>query len=39
MQPIKGLEWTFNTVASAYEKLRPGYAGNNTQLKPQVLLP
>ena len=25
MQPIKGLEWTFNTVASAYEKLRPGY--------------
>lgn len=22
---IKGLEWTFDTVASTYEKLRPGY--------------
>lgn len=25
MPAIKGLEWTFNTVASTYEKLRPGY--------------
>ena len=25
MPVIKGLEWTFDTVASAYEKLRPGY--------------
>jgi len=25
MSAIKGLEWTFDTVASAYEKLRPGY--------------
>lgn len=24
---IKGLEWTFDTVASTYEKLRPGYNG------------
>lgn len=22
---VKGLEWTFDTVASTYEKLRPGY--------------
>lgn len=25
MPVIKGLEWTFDTVASKYEKLRPGY--------------
>lgn len=25
MPIIKGLEWTFDTVASKYEKLRPGY--------------
>lgn len=25
MPVIKGLEWTFDTVASVYEKLRPGY--------------
>lgn len=25
MPSIKGLEWTFDTVASVYEKLRPGY--------------
>jgi len=25
MPALKGLEWTFDTVASAYEKLRPGY--------------
>ena len=25
MTAIKGLEWTFDTVASKYEKLRPGY--------------
>lgn len=25
MQTIQGLEWTFDTVASAYEKFRPGY--------------
>ncbi len=25
MPVIKGLEWTFNTVAETYEKLRPGY--------------
>ena len=25
MPVIKGLEWTFDTVASTYEKLRPGY--------------
>ena len=25
MPVIKGLEWTFDTVASRYEKLRPGY--------------
>ena len=25
MPIIKGLEWTFDTVASAYEKWRPGY--------------
>lgn len=25
MAIIKGLEWTFDTVAGKYEKLRPGY--------------
>ena len=25
MPVIKGLEWTFDTVAPIYEKLRPGY--------------
>lgn len=25
MPAMKGLEWTFDTVASVYEKLRPGY--------------
>lgn len=25
MAVIKGLEWTFDTVASSYERLRPGY--------------
>ncbi len=25
MAMLKGLEWTFDTVASTYEKLRPGY--------------
>ena len=25
MGSIQGLEWTFDTVASTYEKLRPGY--------------
>ena len=25
MSILKGLEWTFDTVASTYEKLRPGY--------------
>lgn len=25
MPVIKGLEWTFDTKASLYEKLRPGY--------------
>lgn len=25
MPSLKGLEWTFDTVASTYEKLRPGY--------------
>ncbi len=25
MPTIKGLEWTFDTVAATYEKLRPGY--------------
>lgn len=25
MSVLKGLEWTFDTVASTYEKLRPGY--------------
>jgi hypothetical protein len=25
MPVIKGLEWAFDTVASTYEKLRPGY--------------
>ena len=25
MQTIQGLEWTFDTVASTYEKFRPGY--------------
>ncbi|MBQ9106343.1 MAG: class I SAM-dependent methyltransferase [Clostridia bacterium] len=27
MPAIKGLEWTFDTVADKYEKLRPGYVG------------
>lgn len=27
MPALKGLEWTFDTVASEYEKLRPGYVG------------
>lgn len=26
MSVLKGLEWTFDTVASTYEKMRPGYA-------------
>jgi len=25
MTVIKGLEWTFNTEAEKYEKMRPGY--------------
>ena len=25
MPVIKGLEWTFDTVAGKYEKIRPGY--------------
>ena len=25
MPTLKGLEWTFDMVASTYEKLRPGY--------------
>ena len=25
MPVIKGLEWTFDTVAARYEKFRPGY--------------
>ena len=25
MAMIKGLEWTFDTVASGYDKMRPGY--------------
>ncbi len=25
MPVIKGLEWTFNTQAHNYEKMRPGY--------------
>ena len=25
MSIIKGLEWTFNSVAEKYEKMRPGY--------------
>ena len=25
MATIKGLEWTFDTTASLYEKMRPGY--------------
>ena len=25
MREKKGLEWTFDTVASTYEKLRPSY--------------
>lgn len=25
MAVMKGLEWTFDTVASTYEKFRPGY--------------
>lgn len=25
MPGMKGLEWTFDTVASTYEKYRPGY--------------
>lgn len=25
MSIIKGLEWTFNTEAEKYEKMRPGY--------------
>ncbi|MBQ7688329.1 MAG: class I SAM-dependent methyltransferase, partial [Clostridia bacterium] len=25
MSAQKGLEWTFDTVAATYEKLRPGY--------------
>ena len=28
MPIIKGLEWTFDTVAAAYEKWRPGYPGS-----------
>ena len=26
MDVLKGLEWTFDTKASLYERLRPGYA-------------
>ena len=25
MSAIKGLEWTFDTVAARYERFRPGY--------------
>jgi len=28
MPVINGLEWTFDTVASVYEKMRPGYAAD-----------
>lgn len=34
MPVIKGLEWTFNTVAEKYEKMRPGYV---SQLYDDVL--
>lgn len=29
---LKGLEWTFDTVASTYEKLRPGYVDELYQM-------
>lgn len=32
MPVIKGLEWTFDTVASKYEKLRPGYTDELYQM-------
>ena len=32
MHIIKGLEWTFNTVASTYEKFRPGYTDELYQM-------
>lgn len=32
MAIIKGLEWTFDTVASTYEKLRPGYVDELYQM-------
>lgn len=32
MNIIKGLEWTFNTVASTYEKFRPGYTDELYQM-------
>lgn len=32
MGSIKGLEWTFDTVASTYEKLRPGYSDELYQM-------
>lgn len=31
MEVIKGLEWTFDTVADVYEKLRPGYVAEMYQ--------
>ena len=32
MRVIKGLEWTFNTVASTYEKFRLGYTDELYQM-------
>ena len=32
MSILKGLEWTFDTVASTYEKLRPGYVAELYQI-------
>lgn len=32
MPIIKGLEWTFDTAANKYEKLRPGYTGEQYKM-------
>lgn len=32
MPVFKGLEWTFDTVADKYEKLRPGYVDELYQM-------
>ncbi|WP_313577473.1 hypothetical protein [Lacrimispora sp.] len=39
MPVIKGLEWTFNTEAEKYEKMRPGYVPEILAAKSIYMIP